>query len=240
MKTSRAIPLDKKLLNDVARELQEVIAKKTRFREGPLGQKVLEASLPFGLKTVNGEMRTVFVRLQSIPTKSPYYAVSGGYGKGSSGQPYIVININGSLPAETLHRSAASKSCLIADQIYKVLLHEASHAADIFSEGIGKSLTEEQAQNDPKAYYNNPSEVRAYTQEIILESEHAFKVIPKYYQIWGVGKGIEVLLKNSKTWEEIEPYLTDKNKRIVIKSLVQAIDDYRDAQKLASRYRGLK
>jgi hypothetical protein len=226
MRLARALPLDKKQLNEIARELQEVIAKKTRYKEGPLGKQILEPARPFDLVTVNGSLRTVYLRLQSIPTNSPYYAVSGGFGKGQEGAPYIVININGRLEAEALHKSAASKSYLMADQIYKILLHEASHAADIFSQGIGKSLTEEEARNKPEAYYNNPSEVRAYTQEVLLEIEPFLRNAQKMYKLFGVTKGLEMILKNSDTWEEISKYLTEANKRKVIKAVVQALDEY--------------
>lgn len=238
MRTARVIPVDKNRLRELSRELQRVIAQKTRGREGPLGKAVLVPSAPYDIRTVDGQSRDIFIRMQAIPTQSPYYAVSGGFGSSVSGKPTLVVNINGGLNAENLFRSANSDSWLIANQIYDVLLHEVTHAADIFTKGVGESLSEQEAIDNPRAYYNHPSEVRAYLQEILSELEHTFKNYEKFVKLFGPSKGVLVLLNQSKTWEEIEPYLSDKNKRLIIKTVAQALDEETSAKKLVARYLG--
>jgi hypothetical protein len=223
MVISRAIPINKHRLTELSKVLQQAIAMKTNGVSGPLGRRVLVPSAPYDITTVDGREATIQIRLMSIPTSSPYYVVSGGVGKGGSGATFIVININGTLDAENLYKSASSKDLTIANQIFKVLIHEMTHAADIFTKGIGESLTEEEAQNNPRAYYNHPTEVRAYLQEILEELN--LGNYPKFVKLFkGRGRGLEVLLKQSKTWLEMEPYLTESNKRLIIKAVAQQID----------------
>jgi hypothetical protein len=238
MRTARAILVDKNRLRELSRELQRAVAMKTRGREGPLGKTVLMPSAPYDIRTVDGRSRDIFIRMQSVVTQSPYYAVSGGFGSTASGKPTLVVNINGSLNAENLFKSANSDSFLIANQIYDVLLHEVTHAADIFTKGVAESLSEQEARENPKAYYNHPSEVRAYLQEILSELEHTFKNYEKFVKLFGPSKGITVMLNQSKTWQEIEPYLTEKNKRLIIKAVAQRVTEETPAKRLVARYLG--
>ncbi len=238
MRTARAISVDKNRLRELSRELQRAVAIKTRGKEGPLGKAVLVPSAPYDIRTVDGRSRDIFIRMQSIVTQSPYYAVSGGFGSTASGKPTLVVNINGSLDAENLFKSANSDSFLIANQIYDVLLHEVTHAADTFTKGVGESLSEQEARENPRAYYNHPSEIRAYLQEILNELEHTIKNHEKFVKLFGPSKGITVMLNQSKTWQEIEPYLTEKNKQLVIKAVAQMVTEETPAKRLVARYLG--
>lgn len=242
---SRAIPLDKYRLKKLAETLQGVIEKKTKNQSGPLGRSVLVEALPFDIKRADGVELDIFIRILTIPTSSRYFVVSGGIGKTRSGQTAIVIHFNGSEDAEAIHKSAAG-SDLIANEIYKVLIHEVTHAADILGKGYG--LSEEEAQAKPEVYYNDPSEIRAYLQEILEELENRIKYYPKFVTMFkGRGKGLMNLMNMSSTWKELEPYLTESNKRLILKSVALKVDQWESEQgrkdaslvdRVVSRYLG--
>jgi hypothetical protein len=221
---ARAIRLDKRRIKELSKELEKVLVQKLRSSRGPLGRRMLVPSAPYDIRTVDGQSLTVFIRMQTVETKSPYYVVSGGLGYDRSGKVAVVININGSIPSEDIYRAAKGRS--VALQIYPVLIHELTHAADKFTRGVGERMTEEEAR-DNAAYYNDPGEVRAYMQEVVDESEEHFKSYNKLESAFGPGKALQYLLNTGKIWKEISPYWTERNKRLVIKAVVHALNDWK-------------
>jgi len=232
---SRAIPIDKHRLYELAKTLQEVIERKTKGVEGSLGKRVLNPWAPYDIRAADGSDLDVYIRLESVPTQSPYYIVGGGMGH-ASGKPVVVVHVNGSIDAQNINRASQGHQTSVADQIYPVLIHEVTHAADIFAkgEGVAKHMTPDQARGNA-AYYNNPSEVRAYMQEIVHEAERNFPHFDKFVKAFkGTSKAFEVLLKQCSTWMEVSPYLTEKNKQLVIKSVAQHLDEWQEHHKTGS------
>lgn len=235
--TARTIPVDKNRIHGLARELQQVLAMKCRGVTGPLGTRIIVHDAPYSVTTVDGKNRDLFIRVQSVVTRSPYFVIEGGLGKDGRGHTVVVISVNGSLPAEVLLKSAQGSN-LIEGQIFPILLHELTHAADVFQEGVGEDMSAEDAQGNP-AYYNHASEVRGYMAEVVDEIEHLLPHYAKFVKLFGPGKALEHALSMSQTWEEVSPYWTEPNRRKVIKSVVQRIEEWEQEQRtarIAARY----
>ena len=229
---ARAIPLDKHRIKELSRELQAVIKQQTRGLEAwaPLGKRVLVSGAPYSIRAVDGSEVDLFVRLQAVDSASKLYVVSGGFGHDSRKRPVVIVNLNANIFAETYFKSAQGCS-LIADMIYPVLLHELTHAADIFSKGVASEMSQDEASGNA-VYYNNPGEVRAYLQEILHEIETGalLRALPKLKQTFGSNRAVHFVLKNSDTWKEIEKYLTERNKRLVMKAVGQKIEESSEFQ----------
>lgn len=232
VKTARAIRLDKWRIKELAKELEVVLGHKARGDQ-PLGNRVLVPAAPYTITAVDGTSLDMYIRLNAVETKSPYYVVDGGYGIHQRYQaPIVVVNVNGSMAADKL--GAAAKARQVQNQLFPVLLHEMTHAADKYSRGVGQEMSREEAQGN-EDYYNNPSEVRAYMQEVVDEID--LKHWPTFQKMFGPSKGLEYLLKSSPTWQEVSPYWTERNKRLVIKAVAQAINDWEASTRVASRFR---
>lgn len=216
---ARAIPLDKPAIHQLALELEKFVALKGS--DEPLGDRVLTTNGGITIRDVKGNPIYVRVALQAKKSTSPYRVPSGALGK-LHGEPIVLVYLNGSLRGS---QTTAEKNFLYKD-IEGILFHELTHAIDVYSKGIGKTHTMSEADDDPKAYYNNPSEVRAFTRDIIEESKVFRAKWEKLVHLFnGPGKALDVILKNSDTWLEIEPHLTEKSKRVVIKNISQAIEE---------------
>lgn len=212
------IPLDKNRVLALAQALEDWLAKHLTGK-GPLGERLLVPGVPYDLTSVSGKPIDVLVRLRSVKTASPYYAVSGGTGSDKHGQTFVIVDINGSIPQERIQLPAKMKAG-VASQIYPVLLHELTHAADTYAKGLGA-----RGQQGGAAYYNDPAEVRAYMQEVVDEvQQHRPDSRARLAEAFGAGKGMTYLVRLSTTWREIEPHLTEKNKRKIILAVVKAME----------------
>lgn len=233
---ARAIRIDKHRARELAKELEAVIAQKARGSQ-PLGNRMLVPAAPYDITAVDGEsLGPMYVQLRAVETDSPYYVVDGGFGFHQRYQtPVVIVNVNGSMPGDTLSRAAKARQ--VQSQIYPVLIHELTHAADKYSKGVGNKMTPEEAR-DNEAYYNNPSEVRAYMQEVVDEVEGNLKHWAKLQGAFGPGKGLEYMLKLSPTWKDISPHWTERNRRLVIKAVAQVLDDAEDLKTVTARFLG--
>jgi len=220
-KIARAIRLDKRRIKELAKELEAVLARKS-WPGDSLGNRMVVPSAPYDVRTVDGSTLTVYVRVQAQETASPYYVIDGGYGLSRRDKlPFVVVNVNGSMPAEQLRQAAKARQ--VQNQLYPVLLHEMTHAADKYTKGVGSRMNIEEVKGNLNTYYNDPTEVRAYMQEVVDEIEG--RNWATFQSTFGPGKGMEYLLKTSPTWQEVSPHWTERNKRLVIKAVVQALDE---------------
>jgi hypothetical protein len=161
-----------------------------------------------------------------VKTDNPYYVVSGGLGYAQGHIPVVVVFVNGSLDVK---KPAAGHS--VQNQLYPVLLHELTHAADKFTRGVGEQMTEEEARDNDR-YYNHPTEVRAYLQEILDELNHILPHVERLKTVLypNMGEALKVVLNQSKTWQEIEPHLTDRNKKLIMKAVAQEYEEYLESE----------
>lgn len=234
-KKSRTIRLEKARIKRLATTLAEDFKKVTTRTKGPLGRKILSKRYEtITIRTVDGKPLVVHVRMESIPTRSPKFVVSGGKGKDSSGRTVVIIFVNGSIAAEDIGLIFLNNQWLIEEDIYNFLIHELTHAADVYTKGVGETMTMEEAQGNA-AYYNHPSEFRAYLQEIIDQVERRFKHLDKLKRNLGPTKTVETLLNLSDTWQEVSPYLTRANQQKVFKTVAQVVDRWEAKHKMAMR-----
>jgi len=229
-KQARAIRLDKSRIKNMAQEISHFIHRKLGNLRGPQGKRVLHKGIPFDITAVDGTPLHIEIVLQAIPSKDFRYVVSGGVGK-RGGKPVAVVFFNGSNDFQETVRSAKG-SRVVQDQIYAVLIHELTHAADKFTKGVGDRMTQEEAQGNA-AYYNDPSELRAYMQEVVDEAERFFDKIPILQEHFGP-QGMTYLLKMSPTWKEVSPHWTRRNQQLVMKAVAQAYDDWQQRGKVAA------
>lgn len=231
---ARVIPMDKAGIRELSKDLEQVLAKALAHREGPIGTMVF-GQYPYEVRTVDGGSLRVWIRLHSVPSRDFRYIVGGGLGK-VKGQPVVVINVNGNLAAEVLWKSAHARA--MHDQIFPVLLHELTHAADKFAPAPGETKTEQGLQDDLDFYFNNGSEVRAYMQEIVDELGSRFGHFEKLKRLFGA-KAITTLLNLSPTWQRVSPHWTRQNQNKVMKAVYQALEDWQQARAVTARYMGL-
>ena len=213
LRYARAIRLDKRGVDELAKLLEQYLSR--NVPKGPWGNRTLNPrGYPHTIRAVDGSTMVVQVLLKARESDSPYYVLDGGSGH-AKGQPVVVIHLNGSLeiPKNT--------GGVLKTQLYPVLLHELTHAADKYTRGgLGMSLDEARGNED---YYNDPGEVRAYMQEVVDEVMRHSRHFDTFFRKFGPSRGLEYLLKFSATWTEASPYWTEVNRRKVIKAVSQAI-----------------
>jgi hypothetical protein len=213
------IPLDTAAVKKLASKLEDELAKALENKQGTIKPGEL-ALVDFTLPDVKGDKQRVFVQLVARPSRSPYFVPSGGLGHTKTGQKVVQLYVNASLPAESLHKAAKAKAG-VADQIYDVLAHELTHAADVFSQGVGKKMSMQQASENPAEYYNDPSEVRAFMRNIVDEATMFYLKLLKRVK---KAQALDWAFKNSTTWREIEPHLNPKNRKLVLKTVTGALE----------------
>ena len=118
----------------------------------------------------------------------------------------IIIKINEDIGKEDLF-DALSAGRLELD-IRDNLVHELTHAKD-----IGKEI----AYGDPQIGYNRPDEVRAYMGE--LSRFHLKKIRGLMASGMSSREAFDKSISEDDVLKDIEPYLTDKNKRILLKGI---------------------
>jgi hypothetical protein len=231
-KIARAIPVDKASIKELAKDLEQHLAKALTGREGPVGQEIF-GQYPFEIRAVDGTPRKLWVRLQAIPSRDFRYYVSGALGT-VRGKPVVVVNVNGSLDAQVIWKGTHARTT--HSMLYPILLHELTHAADIFGPGLG-GMSEDDAHGNA-AYYNHPSELRAYMQEVVDEVEQRFTHYAKMKARFG-NRALDMLLNMSTTWTNVSPHWTAASRRKVLKAVYQALQTWEERQtalKVAAAY----
>jgi len=84
---------------------------------------------------------------------------------------------------------------------------------------------------DPKAYYNEPSEVRAFMQQVADEVIEAIGA-PEL----ATGVMVTKAIQHSKTWNRIEPHLNASNRRLLLRGIGTAVMDARIVNRVASAW----
>lgn len=222
LRMGRTIRLDKAGIRELAKELEGIVADALEGREGPIGIGSL-GQYPFEVRAVDGSRRKLWILLRTIPSRDFRYFVSGGMGTAGK-KPALIVNVNGSLDAEVIWKATNARSA--HGFLYPILLHELTHAADIFAPPLG--LSEDEAHDNP-AYYNHPAELRAYMQEVVDELEGRFQYFDKLRGRFG-HRGLEMFLNFSSTWKEVGPHWTAASRQKVLKAVYQALEDWRDRE----------
>jgi hypothetical protein len=240
---ARAVRIPKSRIKKLARDLEAKLLRKLKDSSKPLGQSGdAIVQMRFAFKNVAGERVNPYVMLVPVTTSSEYYVHELGAGIGKVAQvpdDVIIIHINGSIPQSRLKGGA--ESGMVSSQLYRVLIHELTHAAEYgrihpkqrkkktYLGGVGSRVPSDQEMAKAgtlKTYYNDPTEVRAFTQEIV---DQLHVSIEKWDQLSGLlggpTKAVRTVLNNSDTWLMIKDHLTPRNRRYVMKAVATAIRD---------------
>jgi hypothetical protein len=134
------------------------------------------------------------------------------------------------------------------NEIKATLRHELIHASDVvnrkskktFSPVIPQTTSPEvplpygqskESWKEQATYYNRKHELRAHTDTILNDVRDIIKLrLRRFRRKSGSGSvefSVSDALRQSRTWNEMEPYLTPKNRNLVLKTIVTALEDER-------------
>jgi len=119
----------------------------------------------------------------------------------------------------------------VADEIYSVLVHEMTHARDVMETPAGRERREE-GQEEGHAYYNRPSEVRAFkrqvAEEVLGEMRHLYEDEDEPEWIGSTGEMVAYYLGKSPTWERVRRFLTPENRRKFLESAASVVRKFKE------------
>jgi len=229
---ARTLPVHKPSARRLAKELQDVVAEKTKGHSGALGDQTLLAGEPYEILDARGWSKTVYVVLLARRMNARAYVHGGGYGHAPDGKPVVVLLFNGSVPASELHRSAAG-SDLIASQFYKTLIHELGHASDpgirpTYTAGPGVdaafAAARGRVEHDPRTHYAQRKEVSAYLINILDELSNILPAYERFVKLFGKSEGLSVMLKQSETWRLYSPYWSPRDRKRVVNAVLRNVE----------------
>lgn len=239
---TRPIPVDKPALAALARDLVRELPKHLKFRpedmDAPLSRaRGFTSNWGFGLgvyETTDVEGGYVAVPItvgwanleEWSPTRQ--WIAGGGVtsryfgprGKGS--KIGLSININASrTPNEILSHLAR-----VEKEAFSVFIHETTHLRDILKDVEHYQKAKETA----PSYYNEPTEVRAFMQQIADEALEYAEDQAKSIGVgtWGItlsSRFLERALELSITWNRVKRELTPANEKLILKGVERALRD---------------
>ena len=171
----------------------------------------------------------------SLTFRSPRQWISGGvvrhFSRSRGGIAVKVLMVVTLDASKTVSSILANLRKVEAD-VYSVLIHEVTHLRDILRAGV--SAEEAGVQR----YYNEPTEIRAFMQQIVHEVLEYIHEQGKAELYWsGVSMyALTSALEHSKTWDRIRKNLTPKSKKTMLKGVYTGLQD--ELPKLQELYPG--
>jgi len=192
---------------------------------------------------------TVEVRIESRPSKAAYAAVLGGRAQGADS---ITLDLNGAMKARELTPEWADvptpkgsydtskgrlsplhackhETCLPYG-LYSLLIHELTHIAESrYRKDLSYSPSDVIQRGEAAwgPYVNDPSEVRAFMQQIVDEVGHNAKNDAIRNHVRSKANPdqalIDTALKMSTTWGAIEKHLTPANRARILKAVYDGL-----------------
>ncbi len=161
---------------------------------------------------------------------SPHFVLGGALHRIGSDRLEITVRLNAMKAVEDFR---SQKQWLIRE-VYSTLLHEITHAKD-FQRPKSYEISERGTPTDPKTYYNDPQEVRAFLQQI-LDQTRAFVI--HTHELLGEDLEadttlVENALRASLVWDEIKRHLSPQNRKHILRIVGQ--DVLSQVQKLKAR-----
>jgi len=137
-------------------------------------------------------------------------------GEASMGRGLIRIFVNGGRTWKTWRLMLEQSPFLISEDLESFLVHEFNHMAD-------QLRTKNQNNSNLGTfmghfkYRNRPEEVRSFAQEML------------YYIIkqreWEDERRVQDLLKRNKQWKEVRPFLSDKNIKRILRTILEGLKE---------------
>lgn len=242
---ARPIPVDKQRLRQLAKDIARQLPKHLRFRE-PQDKLYYQrgySPTKWGFRAgvyettdVMGNKVVVPVELRSRGkgldwrTPSRQWIVGGkvhhfGY-KGDIAQKYKMTVV---LDAYKTIEAILANLPKVEAEVYSVLIHEATHLGDILR-------SRDKSQDSDESYMNDPTEVRAFMQQVADEIIHyANKVGPDSWAKMGMWV-FDAALDKSTTWNRVRRHLNPLSKKTLLKGVWTALED--EMPKLERLYPG--
>jgi len=216
---ARPIPLSRQMLSRTVQEMLHQAGRKLGNIEpsAAIGVHKQLARVKLDLPNVMGEEKVVHVRLSSKRTpRHPDQLFFGAMG---------VHRQTSDLVVEIMCSHELSASLLLnysEDRLREVLAHELTHARDNQRENDVSQYNDDAGEFDPKRYYNDPHEVRAFMRQIVEEVDPLFR---KLIARMSERKALDLVLMRSSTWREVKPHLNQLNHNLMLKGVVRALQD---------------
>ena len=187
------------------------------------GRVIAQEYLP--LTNVMGDEVVVEVLLTGTPgrNRDPFSneLLNGGFLKRRPEGPLIRVFVNPHLDPRSFE---VRPRRIVEDELYRLLAHELTHAADVWH-GKG-SVGDPSASKDDfkKHHHNHPAEVKALMRDVVSNLDDGDTV--REFMDYGMdfNTALREALKDTK-WPDIEPYLSPKNKKTILKGVYTFLQD---------------
>ncbi len=151
--------------------------------------------------------------------------VEAEYQRGTSGRPVgyglktsLVVEFNSERTPRELQESSQ-----VAQELASVFSHELTHLRDLLT---SQGPTED-SETGVREYYNRSTEVRAFLRQVseeVLEYAHSVgKDDPFFLHL--DSRFIDRALEQSGTWERIREYLTEPNRKRILRGVTRVLQD---------------
>jgi hypothetical protein len=187
------------------------------------GRVIAQEYLP--LTNVMGDEVVVEILLTGTPgrNRDPFSneLLNGGFLKRRPEGPLIRVFVNPHLDPRMFE---ARPRRIVEDELYRLLAHELTHAADVWS-GKGSVGDLSGSKDDlKKHHHNHPAEVRALMRDVVTHLDDGDTV--REFMGYGMdfNMALREALKDTK-WPDIEPYLTPRNKKTILKGVYTFLQD---------------
>ena len=204
------------------KELAKDLARKLKMRGLPRPNRVV-AEEWLSLPNVKGDDVDVEIMVAGSPKVDfdKGDLIQGAYLKKSKPPlPHkMVVYVNSFLPRSSFEKRP---NRIIEDELYRILTHELTHAADIWS-GKGSVGDLSKSKEDLlRHHHNHPTEVKALMRDVVTDVE---PTVRDYLEAgMPFNTAVRYALKDSK-WVDIEPYLKPLNKKTILKGVYTHLQD---------------
>ena len=235
---ARPIKIDKSEAKKIAGKLATALKthlQKVSRKDGNLGEvkKPIGPVLTTDIVDVMGRKQRINVAMVAKLAPGHKWIAGGGIGvhKGSGrlkDQPIIMIVLNGNQSVESFLSVVDS---ILKKNFYEMLIHELTHAADTANPQWRVPEQKKRGFQPPgrreySRYFNDPSEVRAYMQEVTDQvAEFVSKNKARLLRIADPNKIIRWALNFSETWQDIKDELNAKNRNLILKAVYTVLQD---------------
>jgi len=187
------------------------------------GRVIAQEYLP--LTNVKGDEVVVEILLTGSPgrNRDPFSSklLNGGFIKRRPEGPLMRVFVNPHLDPRTFEGFPRK---VVEDELYRLLAHELTHAADIWS-GKGSVGDLSGSMDDlKKHHHNHPAEIKSLMRDVVTHLEDGEYVRDLMGYGMDFNTALREALKDTK-WPDIEPYLTPRNKKTILKGVYTHLQD---------------